>query len=151
MLQNKELITATARGYVVSWKKHSDSWYEIYKGIYNPAIFYKLDITVYHRDMIIMMIESFVVPELKYGSREITTSTSGFDSIKDIRYLAKDGYSFYLPGIAWGYEFYPFLSEYKRKIVFGDKEIKMDLFVSKEYYKDVTSNYSFTGKLINKD
>jgi hypothetical protein len=151
MLQNKELVTATARGYIISWKKHSNSWYEIYKGIYNQDRFYKLDITVYYRDMIIMMIESFVMPELKYGSKDITPSTSGFDSIKDIRYIAKHSYGFYLPGISWGHEFYPFLSEYKRKIVFGDKEIKMDLFVSKEYYKNVTSHYSFTGKPINKD
>ncbi len=149
MSQNKDLITATARGYIISWKRHVNDWNEIYKSIYNVNKFYKLEIIVYYRDMIIMMIESFVQPHLKYGSKDITPSTSGYESIKDIRYLTKHGYNFNLPGVGWGYEFSPFLSANKRKVVFGDNEIKMELFVSKKYYENVTRNYSFTGKLIN--
>ena len=44
MSQNKDLITATARGYIISWKRHVNDWNEIYNLSNNKPkkkIFYK--------------------------------------------------------------------------------------------------------------
>lgn len=136
-----KLITVECYRSKMAVTTHAGAWRENYSTIHSSLRKFKLELSVYYGNMIIMMVESELTPMALYDNlpKESSKNLEDCYRLKDMGYIIEEGKHFHMPDYTIGRFFSPFKEGAKRKIVVSSNLIKMDIYLEPSDHCDKRS------------